>query len=103
MGKFGRHQLGRGTALGPQLAGEGAARQLCLNLQWPEWCDIECEFDLPERLATLLFLLSRLFFALQLDLQRYDIALVAHWQLQLPGGEEGDVPADLCLRETGQL
>ncbi len=74
-----------------------------LNLQRAERSDVERQFDLPQRIAALLFLSFRLVFALQLDLQWHDVAVVPHRQFQLPGGDHSAVGPDLCLRQAGKL
>lgn len=94
----------------PQLAGQAAAEQLRLNLQWAERFHVERQFHPPELLFWLAFfpalvglLPGRGFLTLELDLQRHDVLQVAHRDLQLPGAHQPTVVGQAGLFQARQL
>ena len=103
-------QAGGERAAGPQLAGQFALGQLRLNLQRPQRLHVEGQFDAPEHLFRVFFILAfglvlvwRGLLALELDLQRHDVLQRAQGDFQLPGGLQATVGGGAGLFQARQL
>ena len=86
--------------LGPQLAAQGAAQQLCLYLQGAQWRQVEGQIEPPEAFPFTGFV--RLL-VLDAHLHGHDVLLLAYRQLHLPSGQLSAIGQCLVLRQAGQL